>query len=115
MGVSSSAEFNFFVDPEAAQVVLDSFEGTPIYDLPWEIMLETKSTHVSIWELVFNILENKLFLMQDFRTQNLGNMGTPTMALMNAIEAKNLGEVTDYWLAPDPILIACVIDPTVRN
>lgn len=37
------------------------------------------------------------------------------MALMNAIEAKNLGEVTDYWLAPDPILIACVIDPTVRN
>lgn len=51
VGTSSSAEFNFFVDPESVQVVFDSFEGCPIYDLPWEIMLKTTSSYVKFLQM----------------------------------------------------------------
>ncbi len=46
VGPTASAEFNFFVDPEAANVVLNNFGGKLIYDLPWETMLKMASTYV---------------------------------------------------------------------
>lgn len=45
--VTVCSEFNFHVDPEAAQVVLENFTGCPIYLLPWETCLRSSSTYVS--------------------------------------------------------------------
>lgn len=42
-----SSEFNFFVDPEAAHIVLKNFNLCPVYILPWETcMRSAASTHV---------------------------------------------------------------------
>lgn len=44
-----TSEFNFFVDPEAASIVLESFHSCPIYLLPWEIVSSkmAASSHVN--------------------------------------------------------------------
>lgn len=48
--ITSSAEFNFYIDPEAAHIVLDTVKK-PIYILPWETCLYPNITAVLLFLL----------------------------------------------------------------
>jgi len=96
VGPFESAEFNFYVDPEAANIVLSGINQL-IFVLPWETILQ----HVSPIE---------------FRKETLGTMLTPEIILMNQVEAKHLDEEGRiYWVPPDAMLMACVIDSAVAT
>lgn len=45
--VTSSAEFNFFVDPEAAAIAVDSYLPLSLTIVPWETGVKATSTYVN--------------------------------------------------------------------
>lgn len=56
--ITKSAEFNFFADPEAAHIVLDSI-SCPIQILPWETCTERELTIPMQWRLEeLGVIEN---------------------------------------------------------
>ncbi|ODM89447.1 hypothetical protein Ocin01_17233 [Orchesella cincta] len=91
---TSAAEFNFFVDPEAAAIVVNSYPPCPLIILPWEICLTATSTYA-------------------FRTETLRSLNTPQIQLMDAVEAKNLDKNRESWLPPDAVLMACALDNAI--
>jgi len=97
--VTSSAEFNFFVDAEAAAMSVDSYPDSEsgscsLHIVPWEVGIKASST-------------------LEFRKDVLGVMNTPQIQLLNAIEATNLGKAKDTWLPPDAVVMACAINPNI--
>jgi len=67
--VTVTSEFNFFVDPEAAHVVLEGFDLCPIYLVPWETCLKfATSAHVRCNFADF--VANNLFIVYWFQLAN---------------------------------------------
>ncbi|ODN04827.1 hypothetical protein Ocin01_01814 [Orchesella cincta] len=88
-----SAEFNFAVDPEAAFITMSAF-SCPIYVVPWEV---TKNHAIS----------------HEWRAKVLGEIDTPQVHLLNAVEKKILEKYTDSWIACDQFAAAAAIEPKV--
>lgn len=88
------AEFNFFVDTEAAFVVLDSMK-CPITILPWEACTE----------------EN-LCIPMDWRFDVLGRIKNDFIEFMSPIEDKIYRQRGyKHWALCDALLIACILHP----
>ncbi|XP_059610282.1 nucleoside hydrolase-like [Phlebotomus argentipes] len=85
--ITSSAEFNFFNDPEAAQIALDALK-CPIFLLPWE-----------------SCLEDKFFITMDWRMNVLGEITNRITRFMNPIEEKCYREYSE-WMPCDALLTA---------
>ncbi|CAL8139587.1 unnamed protein product [Orchesella dallaii] len=92
-----SSEFNFFVDPEAAKIVLENFSSCPVYILPWETCLRSAAS------------------TYDFRMNSLGTLGTPAVHLLNKIEEAILSKFHDRWIAPDAVVVACFIHRQIMS
>lgn len=82
----NAAEFNFFNDPEAANIVVNNYPGN-ITILPWET--------ASLDNLVMN---------QTWRFDVLGKAANPVVQILNPVERKPLGD-GDYWM-PCDVLVA---------
>ncbi|ODM95321.1 hypothetical protein Ocin01_11344 [Orchesella cincta] len=92
-----ASEFNFFVDPEAAQVVLENFTSCPLYILPWETCMRSAAS------------------TYDFRMNSIGKLGTPAIHLLNKIEETILSKYHDKWIAPDAVVVACFIHRQIMS
>lgn len=68
---SSSAEFNFFMDPEAAHIVLSS--SRPVTLLPWETCTEPCLSTVSV-NTYGLLLEYKMYKMVSFCSSRTGDL-----------------------------------------
>ncbi|KAG5896290.1 hypothetical protein JTB14_008846 [Gonioctena quinquepunctata] len=89
--VSCAAEYNFFVDPEAAYMVLECLK-CPIMVLPWEPCL-------------------KPLISWEWRNEVLGN-ATPELALLaKAEESVYKGSKYKHWLPCDAFLAFCYLNP----
>jgi len=95
--VTACSEFNFYVDPEAASVVLESFSYCPIYIVPYETCLKSATSSYT------------------WRLNSLGKMRTKEMDLLNKIEGKILDKYRDSWSVHDAIAMACFINPQVMK
>jgi inosine-uridine nucleoside N-ribohydrolase len=89
------SEFNFFVDPEAAQVVLDNISPCPLTILPLETCMNFATS------------------LMEWRQNVLGNLKTTEMKFLNRVESRVLKEGHNSWAACAAALTACVIDPNV--
>uniref|UniRef100_A0A1B0D033 Inosine/uridine-preferring nucleoside hydrolase domain-containing protein n=1 Tax=Phlebotomus papatasi TaxID=29031 RepID=A0A1B0D033_PHLPP len=85
--ITSSAEFNFFSDPEAVHIVFSTIK-CPTFLLPWE-----------------TCLEDKFFITMDWRMNILGEIANRITRFMNPIEEKCYREFTE-WVPCDAILAA---------
>ncbi|PNF42065.1 hypothetical protein B7P43_G10998 [Cryptotermes secundus] len=92
--ITSSGEFNFYSDPEAAHIVLTS-ACCPIYLLPWETCLTVD-------------------ISMEWRFSILGAIQNSHMELLNAVE-KKVWEKSSYttWISCDAILAAAVLYPEI--
>lgn len=62
--ITKAAEHNFFADPEAAQIVLDSLPNCPIHILPWETCTERSVTIPVQWRMEeLGALDNEITKM----------------------------------------------------
>lgn len=98
--ITKSAEFNFYSDPEAAQIVLEAFSTScPINILPWETCTERKLTIPVQWRFEeLGVIENKI-------TQ-----------LMNALdEMVYLGAGWKYFRPCDGLLAAIFLCPELAE
>ncbi|XP_058445410.1 nucleoside hydrolase-like isoform X2 [Malaya genurostris] len=82
----NAAEFNFFGDPEAANIVINNYLGS-INILPWE----TAS-------------KDSLVMNQTWRFDVLGKTSNPVVQILNPVERKPLGP-EDNWM-PCDVLVA---------
>ncbi|XP_023026570.1 nucleoside hydrolase [Leptinotarsa decemlineata] len=89
--ISCAAEYNFYVDPEAAYIVLECMK-CPIFILPWETCLQPRIS----WE---------------WRQTELGT-STPELALLLKAE-ENVYPPSrfDRWFPCDAILTFCYLNP----
>ncbi|XP_055911955.1 nucleoside hydrolase-like [Eupeodes corollae] len=89
-----SAEFNFFSDPEAAQIVLEKAK-TPITILPWE-----------------TCIDGDFGITWDWRINTLGSVKSKTIELLNYVE-KSILEPKGFtkWIVCDAILCAAFLYP----
>ncbi|XP_063221409.1 uncharacterized protein LOC134530488 isoform X2 [Bacillus rossius redtenbacheri] len=93
-------EFNFYMDPEADFIVLNSTDTTnskikPIDLVPWETIKE----HLNI--------------TMDWRASKLGALAGAAVRLLNAAERKQLlgGSPGSQWLSADPVAMAVALYP----
>ncbi|KAK8739080.1 hypothetical protein OTU49_003466, partial [Cherax quadricarinatus] len=89
--ITSSAEFNFMCDPEAARVVLDE-TLIPIHLTPWEMCLNGVKIPYS-------------------QREKMGQMKSPAAELMNKIES-NIIKTKEFanWITCDQLAVAWLID-----
>jgi len=92
-----ASEFNFFVDPEAAKIVLENFSSCPLYILPWETCLRSAAS------------------TYDFRMNSIGKLSTSPVNLLNKIEETILGKYNDRWIAPDAVVVACFLHRQIMS
>nr|CAD7461974.1 unnamed protein product [Timema tahoe] len=97
--IAPGIEFNFYMDPEADFIVLNSTDMrvspavSPIQLMPWETVL--KRTNISM----------------EWRTKVLGAISTRSMALLNQAESQQLkGE---YWYSSDTFAMAVALNPDI--
>lgn len=90
--ITKSAEFNFYSDPEAAQIVLDSFPNCRINVLPWETCTERCLTIPVQW-----------------RFEELGAIENKVTKLMNAID--QMVYERKYFRPCDGLLAAVFLCP----
>lgn len=88
--ITKSAEFNFYSDPEAAQIVLDTLT-CPIHILPWE-----------------TCTERNLRIDLKWRFEVLGSIGNPVTELMNALDHKLYTSRDRIYFRPCDALLAAV-------
>lgn len=92
--VTHSAEFNFFSDPEAAQIVFEKAK-TPITILPWE-----------------TCIDGDFGITWDWRLNTLGSVKSKAVELMNLTEIAILGpKAFPKWIVCDAILCAAFLFP----
>ncbi|MDZ4771036.1 MAG: nucleoside hydrolase [Chloroflexota bacterium] len=95
--VTPAAEYNIWVDPEAADIVLRS--GLPVELVGWELCRDSA-----------NILEDEMAAIRAFDTE-LGHFALDCNR--RAIQA-NFEQSGDIGLAlPDPVAMAIALDPTI--
>ncbi|KAJ8955605.1 hypothetical protein NQ318_001435 [Aromia moschata] len=87
--VTSSAEYNFYMDPEAVYIVLECLK-CPIFIFPWEPCLLPKID----FEWRYNVLGDR----------------TPALRLLTRADRKVYAEL-DYWIPCDAFLCFCFLDP----
>nr|XP_045612527.1 inosine-uridine preferring nucleoside hydrolase-like isoform X2 [Procambarus clarkii] len=94
--ITSSAEFNFRCDPEAARVVLEE-TLKPIHLTPWEICINGISIPYSV-------------------RGKMGQIKSPAAELMNKIEA-NIIKKKEYtnWITCDQLAVAWLIDDAKKQ
>ncbi|KAK7872392.1 hypothetical protein R5R35_007008 [Gryllus longicercus] len=93
---TSAAEFNFYFDPEAAQIVLSSIQ-CPITIVPWEASLETR-------------------LSLEWRFEVLGKLTTPQVQLLNTVERslhQKKKKKPTQWSASDSLVVAVFLRPSL--
>nr|CAD7198676.1 unnamed protein product [Timema douglasi] len=90
-------EFNFYMDPDADFIVLNSTDTrvstaiSPIQMMPWETVLK------------------RINISMEWRTKVLGAITTSSMALLNQAESQHLkGE---YWYSSDTFAMAMALNP----
>nr|CAD7260605.1 unnamed protein product [Timema shepardi] len=90
-------EFNFYMDPDADFIVLNSTDTrvspsiSPIQMMPWETVLK------------------RINISMEWRTKVLGAISTSSMALLNQAESQHLkGE---YWYSSDTFAMAMALNP----
>ncbi|GLV39241.1 uncharacterized protein CBL_06291 [Carabus blaptoides fortunei] len=93
--VTSAAEFNFHIDPEAAYIVLH-YSKCPITILPWEPCMDSTIT-------------------LDWRFNTLGKVNHPTMNLLNAAEKRIYEDMEKFWWPCDAFLVAAFLFPDVAK
>lgn len=92
--ITKSAEFNFYADPEAAHIVLDTL-FCPIHILPWEACTERGLTIPIQWRL-----------------QELGVIDNEVIKLLNAMDHKVYVERERIYFKPcDALLTAIFLCP----
>lgn len=92
--ITKSAEFNFYTDPEAAHIVLDSL-SCPIHILPWE-----------------TCTERSLVIPVHWRFEELGAIDNEITRLMNALDHTSYGEGKRSFFRPcDALLTAVFLCP----
>lgn len=89
---SRCAEFNFYTDPEAANIVLHRSK-CPVTILPWEACLE----------------EN-LNITMDWRLNVVGSVNSDVVKLLNVVERKCYSQF-DTWMPCDAWLTAAFLFP----
>ncbi|KAJ8920672.1 hypothetical protein NQ315_004811 [Exocentrus adspersus] len=88
---TSSAEFNFYVDPEAAYIALECLK-VPIFILPWEPCLLSNIT----FEWRYDVLGDK----------------TPALNLLTRAEKKIYNNTYfKHWAPCDAFLVFCFLNP----
>ncbi|KAJ3650753.1 hypothetical protein Zmor_016833 [Zophobas morio] len=88
--VTSTAEFNFYFDPEAAFIVLESITK-PIFILTWETCLYPK-------------------IPMDWRFNVFGVKNNPAIQLLTKAD-RNIYRKSDFWLPCDAFLAAAFVNP----
>uniref|UniRef100_U5EW03 Putative inosine-uridine preferring nucleoside hydrolase n=1 Tax=Corethrella appendiculata TaxID=1370023 RepID=U5EW03_9DIPT len=91
-----NAEFNFYSDPEAANIVLSKFQKT-ITILPWETNLRSNLVFSKDWR--FNVIG-----------QSTNSNFTEVVKLLNNVESKAFENYTD-WLPCDLFVASIFIQP----
>lgn len=87
--ITKSAEFNFYLDPEAVEIVLSSFT-CPINIVPWE-----------------TCLDGKLKVPLKWRMDELGAINNPITKLLNALDQKfYVARNREYFKPCDGLLTA---------
>jgi hypothetical protein len=111
------AEFNFWADPEAVHVVLESPLQTPILLVPWETCkFEARFTFVSLF---VNCELPSLFVLlflKEWRSEVMGGLKTKEADLMNKIEENILQRKTsihDGWVSCDALVPAIMLNSRV--
>ncbi|RZC38428.1 uridine nucleosidase 1 [Asbolus verrucosus] len=89
--VTATAEYNFYIDPEAAYIVLDSVKK-PIFILTWETCLYPKIT-------------------SDWRYNVFGTKKNPAIELLNRAEKSIYRKNEKIWLPCDAFLAAAFLYP----
>lgn len=92
--IRPTAEFNFFVDPEAAFIVLNYIQR-PITILPWEACLEENLNIPISW-----------------RFDVLGQVNSPIVKFMNPVD-KSIDDVSGdtTWAPSDMLLVSYMLNP----
>jgi len=67
-----------------------------------------------IYYIQFNNLEFYL-TYKEWRTQVLGKVDSPQIALLNKVEEKILKKYTDIWIPCDQLIAAAVVEPKVKS
>ncbi|GAB0093126.1 uncharacterized protein DMENIID0001_081910 [Sergentomyia squamirostris] len=88
--ITSSAEFNFYADPEAAHIVLGTVKR-PMFLMPWE-----------------SCLEDRIKLTMDWRLNVLGAKTSQIVKFLNAMEKKLYVDFTE-WVPCDAFLTAAFL------
>ncbi|KAM7342304.1 nucleoside hydrolase-like [Cochliomyia hominivorax] len=87
--LTKSAEFNFMLDPEAANIVFENVKEQNIHILPWE-----------------TCVDGEMHLTVDWRFNVMGRVNTKAVQLMNTVEGA-LYKLKPYprWIICDAILV----------
>ncbi|EFA03941.1 nucleoside hydrolase [Tribolium castaneum] len=91
--ITPTAEYNFYIDPEAAFIVLDTVKK-PIFILTWETCLYPKITF-------------------DWRFKVFGAKKNPAIELLNLAERSVYKEDEKIWLPCDAFLAAAFLKPEI--
>lgn len=92
--VSACAEFNFWSDPEAANIVF-SESKCQTYIFPWEPCLEAGNA----------------MPFTDWRIKELAGNSNPFTNLLDPVEIKAYKDILEYWTPCDNFLACCFIVP----
>lgn len=92
--IRPTVEFNFFVDPDAAYIVLNNIQR-PITILPWEACLQANLNLTISW-----------------RFDVLGQLNSPIVKFMNPVDTViHLDKGDTTWAPADMLLIASMLNP----
>ncbi|XP_044268198.1 pyrimidine-specific ribonucleoside hydrolase RihA-like [Tribolium madens] len=91
--ITPTAEYNFYIDPEAAFIVLDTIKK-PIFILTWETCLYPKITF-------------------DWRFNVFGAKTNPAIQLLNQAERSIYKKDEKIWLPCDAFLAAAFLKPEI--
>lgn len=110
--ISSCAEYNFYLDPEAAHIVLETAK-CPITILPWEPCLG-ENIKISMVSREFDIIAKQKFIsysvVQEWRLEIVKDVKCRCIELLNEAEKicyRNWAE----WVPVDGFLIAAFLFP----
>ncbi|XP_058444818.1 nucleoside hydrolase-like [Malaya genurostris] len=92
--VTSSAEFNFWTDPEAANIVFNCIR-CPITVLPWETCLSEQRS-----------------MSMEWRMKIVGSTTNQAVQMLNRAEAKIFGD-RPFWRPCDAFLAAVFVKPDI--